>query len=263
MKAIWSGSISIGLVNIPIKLYKARRDKTIHFRLLCPYCHSPLRNKRYCEKCDKEIGWDDALRGYEYEKGKFVIITDEDLQNVPLRTMKTIEIKQFADWVELDPIHFKQFYYLKPQEGFEKPYLLLKEALARTGKIAVGKVTIRNKEMLVAIKPYGDYLVMVSLYYADEIVDAEKELGPVATSEEISAEELKLAEELIEALTKKLKIEEYKSDYREAFMKLIEAKIAGKEVEVPMPSQEAKSLLEALKISVEQIKKKKKKEEKA
>ncbi len=250
MRAYWKGSVSFGLVNIPVKLYRARKEHRISLRLLCPLHKKPLNAKLYCPE-GHEVSRSEAIRGFEYEKGNFVIITEEDLQSLPIDTSKSIKIVQFADWAELDPIYFKDFFFIVPEKGAEKAYFLLKEAMKERGKVAIGKVTIRGKEELAAIVPKGEGLMLVTLYYPDEVHKIE---FPVSL-ELPSSEELELAKQLVDALTKPLKLEEFRDRAHEAFVRLVEAKLKGEEIKVEKPEEEAKNLMEALKASIEVVKK--------
>jgi len=250
MRAYWKGSISFGLVNIPVKLYKVRKEHRISFRLLCPQHKKPLNSKLFCPE-GHEVSRSEAERGFEYEKGRFVILKEEELEALPIDTSKTIRIFQFADWVEIDPIHFKEFFYIAPEKGAEKAYFLLKEAMKETGKIGIGKVTIRGKEELVAIVPREEGIALISLYYPDEIERVEI---PV-TLELPSREEIELAKQLVEALSKPLNLREYRDRAYEALKELIEAKVTGKPVKIERPEEEAKNLMEALKASIKAVKK--------
>jgi len=250
MRAYWKGSLTFGLVNIPIKLYKGRKEHRITFRLLCPKHKKPLSAKLYCPE-GHEVSRSEAERGFEYEKNNFVILSDEELESLPIDTSKTIKIMQFADWAEIDPIHFKDFFYIAPEKGVEKAYFLLKEAMKESGKIAIGKVTMRGKEELVAIIPREEGLALVTLYYPDEI----RKIEIPITLELPTSEELELAKQLIEALSKPLDLKAYKDKAYEALKELIEAKIAGKPIEIKRPEKEAKDLMEALKASIKAVKK--------
>ena len=259
-KAIFAGSISFGLVNIPIKIYKAVESKTISFNNLHKECHTPIIHKRWCPKCNKEVAYEDLEKGYKIAKDKYVIISKEDLEKLRLKTTKAIEIQEFVDASQIDPLYLEKSYYVVPEETGIKAYSLFVEALRVANKVAIGKVVIRNKEYLVALRAYKKGLVMHILHYLSEVKDIEEfsELKHLVTVRE---EELKLAQALIAKLTEKeFDLGKFKDSYTEALMKLIKAKAEGKEIKVEVEKvEEAKSLMEALKASVEAVEKKKKK----
>ena len=256
MRAIWEGSISFGLVNIPIKLYSAVQKKELKFRYLHKSCKTPLQYLKFCPNCKREVGADEIAFGYEYEKDKFVLLDDSDFSKVPIKTTKTIDIFNFIKLEEIDPIYFEKAYYLIPKEESLKAYALLQQALNFTNKVAIGKVVLRKKEKLVAIRPYSRVLLMETLYYHDEIRSLDN-FDFNLMDAELRDEELKMAIELINALTIKFEPESYKDNYREALLDLIAAKIEGREVkEIKEEVEKAKDLMEALKISVELAKKK-------
>jgi DNA end-binding protein Ku len=257
MRALWKGSLSFGLVNIPIKLYSAIEEKVISFRELCPRCHSPLQHRKWCPNCKREIAWAEIERGYRIAKDRYVILSKEELDAVKLKTTKAVEIVMFVDRAGLDPIFFEKHYFLAPQEGGERAYCLLKEILDLTGKAAIGKVVIRNKEYLVAILGYKNGLLMTTLHYAYEIRDI-SQLEELKVRVELKEEEKKLAKALIDELSAELDIKQFKDEYAEALKSLIKQKLAGKEIRVAAKEriEKAKSLMEALKVSVEAAKRK-------
>jgi len=261
MRASWKGTVSFGLVSIPVKVYSAQRDRSVSFTLLHKDCLTPIKYKKWCPKCGREIGSDEIVRGYEIAKGQYVVLTDEDLERIPLKTIKSVQILGFVNKEEVsNPLLFRKVYYIVPDKGGEKPYVLLREAMKRTGKVAIAKVAIRGKEYLALVYPLNHILALILLYYADEITP-ESEL-PAFAEPEISEEELKLAEELISMLEKKFVHEEYKDEYKEALEKLIKEKLEGKEIVIPeVKKEEVKELVEALKATVAEIRKKKKQQE--
>jgi DNA end-binding protein Ku len=258
-RAILSTAISFGLVNIPVKVYTATEDRAVAFTLLCGNCKSPLRYRRWCEKCKKEIAWDNVLRGYEIAKDKYIPITQEELASIKLESTHRINIIKFIDQAEIDPIFMAKSYYLVPDKGAEKAYSLFKEVLHVTGKIAIGQVVMRDKEHLVAIRSFKKGLVMTDLHYVNEVRDI-NELEELRRLVSIKEAELKLAQALVAQLgTKEFHIEEFKDRYKEAVEKLIEGKAKGKiikaeKIEAIKPTED---LMRALKASI-QIKKKKK-----
>jgi len=254
-KAIWKGAISFGLVNIPVKLYSAAEPKLISFRLLCGKCGSPLEYKRWCPKCKREVPWDEVLHGFEYKKGKYVKFSKAELAKLPLPRSKNIQIIEFVDAGELDPLFFDKNYYVVPGEGAEHAYWLLKEALGLTNKVAVGKVTMRNKDYLVVLRAYKNLLLLTTLFYQDEI--RPPEFPELTAKVKIPKSELKLATELIRKLSAHFDLSEFKNQYKELMLQLIEAKIAGKVIK-PVPAKKpAKDLMAALKASIKAAPKKK------
>jgi DNA end-binding protein Ku len=263
MHAIFTGNISFGLVSIPIKIYSATETKGIEFHNLCNVCHTPLTYKRWCPKCQKEVSWAEIKKGFKISKEKWVILEKEELEKIKLPTTKNIEIIQFVDVGQIDPIYFEKSYYVAPQEGGVKAYSLFVEALRLANKAAIGRVVIRNKEYLVALRPFKKGLVMHVLYYFGEIKDIEK-LKELENLVVVSKEELELAKLLIGKLsTEEFDISKFKDRYAEAIKELIKTKLEGKEYEVKAEEKvaEAKSLMEALKASVEAVEKKKKAKE--
>ena len=253
MRATWKGSISFGLVSIPVKMYSATVTRELKFNLLHAKDGGRIRYKRFCEKCNAEVPADEIVRGYEISKNEYVILTDEDFEKVPLKSVKSIEIKQFFDPSELNIIYYGNFYYLAPDKGGEKAYFLLKEAMNATQSMAVGKVGMRGREHLVALKAFDGGLLLAQLHYIDEIRNP-AEVPGWGISVEVSDEELELAKQLVLAMKKPLRLEEYKDEYKEALLKLIEAKLAGKEVTITEEVTAAKSLMDALKASLEAVK---------
>ncbi len=258
-KAVWKGSISFGLVNIPVKVYSAISGKGVSFTMLCSRCGTPIKYKRWCPKCEREVPWNEIEKGVKVSKGKYVTIKKSELERLKLKTTKTIEIVEFVDISQIDPILYQTSYYVVPEETGVKAYSLFVEALRVSGKVAIGKVVMKNKEYIVALRPYKKGIVMHVLHYLGEVRDIEdlEELRGLVT---IREEELKLARALIEQLTtKELKLETFKDSYAEAIKKLVKAKLEGKKIEVEREEEAelAKSLMEALKASVESAKKKK------
>src|SRR5215469_18539715 len=230
-RAIWKGSISFGLVNIPIALYLATRREELRFRLLRKSDLSPVSYKRVAEKDGKEVPWDEIVKGYEYEKGKYVVLKDEDFQRVDLEATQTVDIQDFVDQEEIDPIFFYKPYYLEPQKGGDKAYVLLRDALKDTNKIGVAKVVIKTRQYLAGVKPEDGALVLELMHFADELVDPEKLDVPKKT--DVGKREMNMAKSLIDSMTSKWEPEKYKDDYREALMEVIEEKVeaGGKEIE--------------------------------
>ncbi|MEM5773073.1 MAG: Ku protein [Candidatus Aenigmatarchaeota archaeon] len=259
-RAIFTGAISFGLVHIPVKIYTATETKEIEFHNLCPECLSPLEYKRWCPKCQKEVAWQDVKKGFKISKERWVILEKEEIEKLKLPSTKALEIQSFIDVSQIDPIFFQKAYYVVPEEGGEKPYSLLVEALRLANKAAIGKVVLKNKEYLVCLRPFKKGLVMHLLYFLREIKEIE-ELPELKNLVVVSKEELELAKALISKLTEEeFDASKFKDEYTEKLKELIKAKAEGKEIEVKAEERvaEAKSLMEALKASVEQAKKKKK-----
>jgi len=262
MRNIWKGAISFGLVNIPIKLYTATESKDIRFNFLHKECKTPIKYEKVCPVCKKELAQGDLVRGYEYEKGRYVIIEEEDLEKIPLSTLKTIEILDFVELKEIDPIYYVKSYYLAPGELGVKPYQLLFEAMKKTGRIAVARVVLRQKESLAVLRTYQNCLVMETVFYPDEI--RSPALIPELQQEvKIHENEMKMAVNLIDNLTARFEPNKYKNQYREALMELIHAKISGEEIAVPAQPETTKvvDLVEALRASIEAAQKEKKTKE--
>jgi DNA end-binding protein Ku len=261
-RAIWKGSISFGLVNIPIALYPATRREEFKFRLLRKSDLSPVNYKRVAEKDGKEVPWDQIAKGYEYEKGKYVILKDEDFQRVDVEATQTVDIKDFVEQEEIDPIFFHKPYYLEPQKGGDKAYALLRDALKDSGKVGIAKVVIKTREYLAGVKPDDGVLVLELMHFADELADPGKLHVPKKT--EVGKREMNMAKSLIDSMSSKWNPEKYKDDYREALMEVIEEKVeaGGKEIEekpkkAPKPTKVI-DLVSVLQKSLEQTGTKKK-----
>jgi DNA end-binding protein Ku len=230
-RAIWKGSISFGLVNIPIALYPATRREELKFRLLRKGDLSPVNYKRVAEKDGKEVPWDQIVKGYEYEKGKYVVLKDEDFERVDLEATQTVDIQDFVDQEEIDPMFFYKPYYLEPQKGGDKAYALLRDALKDSNKVGIAKVVIKTRQYLAGVKPEDGALVLELMHFADELADPGKLHVPKKT--EVGKREMNMAKSLIDSMSSKWNPEKYSDDYREALMKVIEEKVeaGGKEIE--------------------------------
>lgn len=252
MRTLWRGAVSFGLVNIPIKMYVATERKDIKFNYLHKECMSPVQYRKFCPNCEREIAAEEIVRGYEYQKGSYVVVNEEDLERIPLENTKTIDILDFVDFAEVDPIYFDKTYYLEPSQGGEKAYTLLIEAMAQTGKVAIAKVLIRSKQSLAALRVKDQVLIMETIFYPDEIRStAGLTLG--VDRSKLHNNEIKMAVSLIENLSTRFQPEKYQDEYRQALWELIEGKIVGKEVVSAAPAAERGNvvdLMEALKASV-------------
>jgi DNA end-binding protein Ku len=231
MRAIWKGNISFGLVNIPIALYPATRKEDLKFRMLRKTDLSPINFKRVAEKDGKEVPWAEIVKGYEYEKGKFVVLKDEDFQRVDLEATQTVDIQDFVDLDQIDPMFFYKPYYLEPQKGGDKAYVLLRDSLKDSGKVGIAKVVIKTRQYLAGVKPEESALVLELMHFADELADPAKLRVPKKM--EAGKREMTMAEALIKSMSAKWDPEKYHDDYREAVMKVIEEKVehGGEEIE--------------------------------
>jgi DNA end-binding protein Ku len=261
-RAIWKGSISFGLVNIPIALYPATRREELKFRLLRKSDLSPVNYKRVAEKDGKEVPWEQIVKGYEYEKGKYVVLKDEDFERVDLEATQTVDIQDFVDQEEIDPMFFYKPYYLEPQKGGDKAYALLRDALKDSNKVGIAKVVIKTRQYLAGVKPEDGALVLELMHFADELADTGKLHVPRKT--EVGKRELNMAKSLIDTMSSKWNPQKYRDEYREALMEVIEEKVeaGGKEIEekprkAPKPTKVI-DLVSVLQKSLEQTGAKKK-----
>jgi len=252
-RAIWSGSISFGMVSIPVKLYGATESKDISFNLLHSTCGTRLKQLRWCPTDEVEVPWSETVRGYEYAKDQYVTLTDEDFEQLPLPSRHTIDLSAFVQEAEIDPVYYEKSYYLAPDERAEKPYALLLQAMEKKRLTALATITIRKKEQLCAIRPKEGAIVLETLYYPDEV----RESGVDLEGTKVNERELEMAFTLIELLRKPFEPEEYHDTYREALAQLIDAKLEGREVVKSPPARETKviDLADALRRSVEAAKK--------
>jgi DNA end-binding protein Ku len=240
MRPIWKGAISFGLVNIPVTLYPATRREELRFHFLRKTDMSPINNKRVAEADGKEVAWEDIVRGYQYEKGKFVVLNDDDFSRVDVEATQTVDIQEFVEVEDINPIFFSKPYYMEPGKGGDKAYTLLREVLRDTGKVGIAKVVIKTREHLAAVKAQGDALVLELMHFADEIIAAEELHVPGAAK--LGKKEADMAQKLVESMSGDWDPEKYKDEYKEALMEVIEEKVAagGKEVAKPKKSKGAK-----------------------
>ena len=253
-RSMWRGAISFGMVAIPVRLYLATESKSVSFRLLCPNDLTPIKNKRWCTVEDKEVGWNDVVRGYEVGKDEYVVVEDKDLDNLPLNTTHSIDIVEFCADEEIEAgVYLKSAYYLEPEPVGTKPYALLRAALEKTGKVAIGKIALRDREHLCRLALHEkNGLLMNTLHWPDEIRSA-AELSIPQDGAEIRQQELDMAVMLVENLSAHFEPERYSDEYREALLKVVEAKLANTPLERPATPEPAKvtDLMAALKASVE------------
>jgi DNA end-binding protein Ku len=252
---MWKGAISFGLVTIPVSVYPATEEKTLRFNQLHDEDGGRIRMKRTCSVDGEEVSFEHIVKGYEYEKDKYVILTDEDFDAVPVESSRSIDIVQFVDLEQIDPMMFKKSYYLAPEETGAKAYALLREAMSKDAKVGIAKVSFRDKEHLAALRFRDDAFVLETMYWPDEI--REVDFGGVDVDLKVRDQELQMARQLIENLTGEWNPEEFTDEYREALLRIVEAKINGEEIEVVAPEPTAKvvDLMEALKASVAAAKK--------
>jgi DNA end-binding protein Ku len=243
------------MVSIPVRLYTATQSHDVHFHLLHKKDGVRLQNVRWCPKDEKAVPWDEVVRGFEYARGNYVPVTEEDLDHLPVKTVHTVDISDFVKLEEVDPIYYDKAYYLAPEETGAKAFVLLRQALEHTGRAAVAKVAIRDKESLCLVRPYQDVLSMDTLFYANEIRST-KDIAVDGVG--VSPKEIEMAVSLIENLSDSFDPQRYHDEYQAALKKLIDAKVAGAPLPAP-PSERGEKivdLMEALRASVEATRKK-------
>ena len=252
-RAIWRGAISFGMVVIPIKLYIATESKDIPFVTLHSTCHNRLRQKRFCPFHEVEVEQDEVVRGYEYAKDQYVDMEESDFQGLPVNSMHTIEITQFVDLSSIDPIYFERSYALEPDGVGMKPFYLLRQVLEKAGRVAIGKISLRQKEHLCCLRPYGQGIALETMYYADEI-RATEELNLPEGQVAITAQELSMASTLVEQLTGPFEPTQHHDEYRLALERVIEAKLGTAQPVVAAtapPAGQVRDLMDALNASIE------------
>lgn len=257
MHTMWKGSISFGLVNIPIKLHAATEDMDIKLRNLHKKCHTPIKYEKICPHCEEAVKEEDIVRAYEYTKGKFVVLEDDDLEKLRMeKEDKAVEIIDFVRLEQIDPIYFAKSYYLSPHEGGGKAYSLLRKALEEAHKVGIARITIRSKEQLAVIRVYENVLVMETIHYPDEVRNA-ADVPNIPSVEKVSDKELNTALLLMEQLTSEFQPEKYSDEYRKALMELIEEKQKGKELAAPAAKETTSNvtdLMAALQASIDRTK---------
>jgi len=221
-RALWSGVMSFGLVNIPVKLQSASRDERPHFHMLHAKDDAPIRYERICEREKKPVPWSEIVKGYEVKKGEMAVLTPEDFKHAALDRSETIDILAFVDTGEIDPRYFETPYYLVPAKGGERAYALLRETMRKSAKVAVAQVVLRQSQHLAAVTPIGDALVFTTLRFAHEVVDVRELELPAAKS--VSAHEMELAAKLVEGFTDTWKPERYHDKYTENLLAIIKTK---------------------------------------
>lgn len=257
MHTMWKGSISFGLVNIPIKLHTATEDKDIKLRTLHNKCHAPIKYEKICIVCEQEVKPEDIVKAYEYTKGKFVVLDQEDLEKLRKENEeKAVEIIDFVKMEEIDPIYFDRSYYMSPNEGGGKAYSLLRKALQESQKVGIAKIIIRSKEQMAVIRVYENTLVMETIHFPDEVRRA-GDVPNVPADDKVTDKELDTAIMLIDQLTTEFEPEKYTDEYRTALLELIEAKRTGQETVTPTAKETPSNvtdLMAALQASIDRTK---------
>ena len=256
-RSIWSGAISFGLVNVPVKLYSAVSKKTVRFHQLNRETGVRIQQKRFDPSTEEEVAYDDIVKGYEISPDRYVVIEPDELEALDPKKTRTIDIQDFVDLEDIDPIYFDHPYYLAPGGGAQKAYKLLVEAMRESGKVAIAKVVIRSKEQLVAIRAMDGVLAMATMNFADEVVDPGSLDELPDESVETSDRELKMAQQLIDSLSGDFDPGKYEDEYREAVLDMIERKAQGEEIAVqPATEEPAKvpDLMAALEASLAAVK---------
>ena len=253
-RSIWSGAISFGLVSVPVRMYSATESKELRFHFLHKEDLAPIGYDKVRKDTGEHVDPDEIVRGFEIEKGRYVPLEDEDIDRLDIELTKAIDICDFVDLDEIDPIYFRKAYHLLPEEGAEKPYLLMVRALEETGKVGIAKVVIRNKQHLACLRTVDDKLVLETMYYADEVRKPE----PVKVKGELRKAEVEMAKSLVENLSEPFDPDKYDDTYRKELLQLLRAKAKGRKL--PEPSEEEPGevidLMAALKESVERTKRK-------
>jgi DNA end-binding protein Ku len=253
---MWKGAISFGLVSIPVGLFPSTEEKSLKFNQLHDEDHGRIKYKRVCAVDGEEVPFEHIVKGYEYEKDKYVVLEDEDWDAVPVTSSRAIDIHQFVDHEQIDPIYFQKTYYVVPEESGLKAYTLLRQAMEDDGRVAVAKVAFREKEHLCTLRFKDEVLVLETMFWPDEIRATEFEVFDKKV--DVRDQEVAMAKSLIDNLADDFKPEEFTDEYRTALLQVVDAKVSGEEIEVIPEAEPTKvvDLMEALKASVEATKKK-------
>lgn len=253
-RALWKGSISFGLVNIPIELHTAVRDTRPHFRMLHARDRSPVKFERVCLRDGHPVAWEDLVKGYEYARGRFVVLTREDFRAAAVEKTRTIDIVDFVESTEIDDRYFETPYYVLPSKGGERAYALLREALRDSGRVGIAKFILRDAQHLAAVEVIDDAIVLSVMRFADELVDKSSFTFPAATG--IRPAELEMAKALVQSLAAEWDAGKYTDEYRQNLMRIIQAKVKGRPVKLDAPEEpqqaEVVDLMERLRRSLEQ-----------
>jgi DNA end-binding protein Ku len=260
MRPIWSGTISFGLVSVPVRMFPATESKELRFHFLDKKDLTPIAYEKVRRDNREPVDPDEIVRGFEVEKGRYVPLEEEDLDRLDIELTHSIDICDFVSLDEIDPVYFRKAYYLLPNQGAEKPYRLLVRALDETGKVAVAKVVIRNKQHLAAVRPYEGVLLLETMYYADEVRRPEVLDGDTGAAK-LQKAEVEMAKSLVENLSASFEPEKYDDTYRKELLDLIRAKAEGQPLPEPQEEEggEVVDLMQALRESVERTKKQRRK----
>jgi DNA end-binding protein Ku len=252
-RSFWKGMISFGMVAIPVRMYTASETRTISFHMLHKKCMTRIKQALYCPTDDEYVSRKDTVRGYEFAKGQYVVLTDQDFEKVPLKTAHSINILRFVEQKEIDPTYYNGSHYLEPEELGVKPFQLLKDALQKAGLVGVAKVALQKREHLCSVRPLGDILALDTVHYQQEIVPLNQFSPPKA---EVTEEELDMALSLIKAMTGHFQPDKYKDEYQTALKQMVEAKIKGEKIVTPPEEKiEVGDLMASLRASIEAARK--------
>jgi DNA end-binding protein Ku len=254
MRSMWNGSISFGLVTIPVALYPATRREELTFKLLRKSDQSPVNYKRVAQADGKEVKWEDIVKGYEYEKGKFVVIKDEDFKRIDLEAAaQSIDIMDFVEVEQINPMYFQKPYYLEAQKGGDKAYALLRDALSDSGKIGLAQVVIRTREHLAGVKAQGDAIILEIMHFGNELADADDFKFPQANK--TRPREIQMAKKLIEGMTTKWDPDKYKDEYKTQLMAMIEEKVKHphEKHETPKTEKKASNIIDLMSVLEESL----------
>ncbi len=259
MRAIWEGSISFGLINIPVRLYTAVREKRLSFNYLRKNDLCQIQYVKVCKKTGEEVPYDDIVKGYEYQKGSYVVMEEKDFEKADVRKTHSIEVFQFSRESEVDCMLFEKPYYLEPKKEAQKAYVLFREALKKSAKVGIAKFVLRSREKLAVIRPMGNLILLDQIRFAEEVVKPDDLYIP--ENENVQKNELDIAIKLVDQLTEKFELEKYKDTYTAELQRIINAKAKGKipkaKGEIPVPVTEMEDIIEKLKESLEYAHKKK------
>ena len=258
-RSIWNGTLTFGLISLPVKLYSATRSKTVRFNQLHAADNARIQTKRFCPIEDAEVPFDEIVRGYEISPDRYVVVDDAELESLAPEATRTIEIEDFVDLAEIDPIYYDQPYYLVPNPGGAKSYQLLLRVMSDTEKVAIARVVLRSRERIVAVRPYGDTLLMATMIFGDEVYPASElaEAGALREEASVSGREVDIATQLVTSLVAPFDMTKYRDTYRDAVLDLIERKANGEEIAIearaPASPEPAPDLMSALEASLAEV----------
>lgn len=255
MRSIWKGAISFGLVSIPVKLYSATEERSVSFHQVHRDDGGRIKYRRVCQTCGEEVAYADIAKGYELSSGEVVVLTDEDFADLPISTSRSVDVLQFVPLEQVDPMYFAKSYYLEPDGMGAKPYVLLRDALEKSGRVAVVKIALRQREQLATLRVRDGVFVLETMLWPDEI--RTPDFGFLEEDVDVRPQELEMAGSLIDSMTGDFQPSDYSDSYREALQAVIDAKVEGREIvqpEEPEESGEVVDLMSALRASVEAAK---------